>query len=102
MNDTSSGKSTFQMSIDPEIKQKVEAVFASYGLTLTEAVNIFFYQTLNEKGLPFLLSPENMEYKKSKAFRRLMEEVEKGWKSAEEDGWLTLDELEAQLIAANE
>ena len=34
-------RSTFQMRIDPETKQRAETVYASYGLTLTDAVNIF-------------------------------------------------------------
>ena len=33
--------STFQMRINPEIKQQVEEVYAKQGLTFTDAVNIF-------------------------------------------------------------
>lgn len=93
--------STFQMRISPEVKQKAEAVYAQYGLNLTDAINIFLQQSIHENGLPFLLSPQNMEYKRAKAMRYLMEEVEKGWQSAEEDGWLTLEEVEAQLGIAD-
>lgn len=95
-------RSTFQMRIDPRTKQQVEAVYASYGLTLTDAVNIFIQQSLNENGLPFLLSPENLEYKKAKAWKHLMAEVEKGWQSAEKDGWVSLEEIEAEFGAADE
>ncbi|MBQ4092724.1 MAG: type II toxin-antitoxin system RelB/DinJ family antitoxin, partial [Firmicutes bacterium] len=73
---------TFQMRINPEVKQSAEALFASYGLTLTDAVNVFIRQSLNSNGLPFLLSPENEEQLKTKAMKRLMAEVETGWKSA--------------------
>lgn len=52
---------------------------------------------LNRKGFPFLLSPENAEYMKSKAAAWLMAELDKGWRSAEEGGWLTLEEVESQL-----
>ena len=41
------------------------------------------------EGLPFLASPENAEYMKAKAMRRLLDEAEKGWKSAEKDGWVS-------------
>jgi len=75
---------TFQMRINPEVKQSAEALFASYGLTLTDAVNVFIRQSLNSNGLPFLLSPENEEQLKTKAMKRLMAEVDAGWKSAEE------------------
>lgn len=39
---------------------------------------------------------------KAKAMRRLLDEVQKGWDSAEKDGWLTLDEAAAQLGIENE
>ena len=82
----------FQMRINPEIKREAEDVFSAYGLSLTDAFNIFL-----QNGFPFLLSPENAEYMKSKAAAQLMAEIDKGWKSAEEGGWLTLEEVESQL-----
>ena len=33
--------STFQMRINPEVKKEAENVFSTYGLTLSDAVNIF-------------------------------------------------------------
>ena len=74
---------TFQMRINPDVKQKAESIFAAYGLTLTDAVNIFIQQSLNTEGLPFLLSPENTEYLKAKSISRLMVEIQKGWVSEE-------------------
>ena len=93
---------TFQMRINPEVKRRVEAVYASQGLSFTDAINIFIQQSLNDNGLPFLVSPENAEFMKTKAMRRLLEEVQKGWDSAEKDGWLTMEEVEAQLEIADE
>ena len=87
---------TFQMLINPEIKQEAENVFSNYGLSLTEAFNIFLQQSLNSNGFPFLLSPENAEYMRSKAAAQLMAEIDKGWKSAEEGGWLTLEDVESR------
>ena len=92
---------TFQMRINPEVKRRVEAVYASQGLSFTDAVNIFIQQSLNDNGLPFLASSENAEFMKAKAMRRLVEEVQKGWDSGENEGWLTLDEVEAQLGIAD-
>lgn len=80
---------TFQMRINPEVKQRVEDIYARQGLTFTDAVNIFIQQSLNMEGLPFLASPENEEYMKAKAMRRLMAEVQKGWDSAEKEGWVS-------------
>ena len=93
---------TFQMRINPEVKRRVEAVYASQGLSFTDAVNIFIQQSLNDNGLPFLVSPENAEFMKAKAMRRLLEDVQKGLDSAEKDGWLTLEDVEAQLGIADE
>ena len=88
---------TFQMRINPEVKQRAEELFGSYGLTLTDAFNVFLRQSLNTGGLPFILSPDNEEYRKAQAWKRLMEEVEHGFRSMEEHGCVTLEELEAEL-----
>lgn len=103
MNVSSAPKTaTFQMRINPDIKQQVEEVYARQGLTFTDAVNIFIQQSINADGLPFLASPENEEYMKAKAMRRLMSEIQKGWDSAEKEGWLSLEDVEAQLGITNE
>lgn len=39
-----------------------------------------------------LVSPENEVYLKAKAMRRLLDEAEKGWDSAAEDGWISEEE----------
>ena len=94
--------STFQMRINPEIKQQVENIYSRQGLTFTDAVNIFIQQSINANGLPFLVSPENKEYMKAKAMHRLMEEVQKGFESGEREGWLSLEEVEASLGITDE
>ncbi len=87
---TAPKSSSFQMRINPEVKSQAEAVFAKYGLTLTDAVNIFIQQSLNTNGLPFLLSPENAEYLKAKSVARLMSEIQAGWDSVKsEDNWIS-------------
>ena len=37
----------FRVRINPEIKQELESVYAKNGLTLTDAINVFFQQSLN-------------------------------------------------------
>ncbi len=39
--------------IDPETKARSEQLFAKFGITLTDAVNIFLHQSLMVGGLPF-------------------------------------------------
>ena len=90
INVTSAPKTaTFQMRINPDVKQQVEDIYARQGLTFTDAVNIFIQQSLNMGGLPFLVSPANEVYMKDKAMRRLVAEVQRGWDSAEKDGWIS-------------
>ena len=89
---------TFQMRINPEVKARAEDVFSAYGMTLTDAVNIFIQQSLNTNGLPFLLSPENAEYMRTKAVARLMAEIQKGWDSVKmESDWVSEDDAYRML-----
>ena len=39
--------------IDPSTKQEAEQLFSSFGLTVTDAVNVFLNQSLMEGGFPF-------------------------------------------------
>ena len=39
--------------IDPETKASVEQLFSSFGITVTDAINIFLHKSLMEGGLPF-------------------------------------------------
>ena len=68
----------FRMRINPEVRQNLEAVYAINGLTLTDAVNVFFQQSLNAGGFPFQVTEGNAELIKAKALNRLMKELNKG------------------------
>lgn len=39
--------------IDPDVKADAEALFSDFGITLTDAINIFLHKSLMEGGLPF-------------------------------------------------
>jgi len=39
--------------IDPETKMRAELLFSKFGITVTDAVNIFLHQSLMGGGLPF-------------------------------------------------
>lgn len=93
---------TFQMRINPEVRQEVEKVYAAYGLSLTDAINVFIQQSLNESGLPFLLSPENSEYMKAKAAARLMAEIQKGWDSVSSEADLLSEEDAYRMLGVDE
>lgn len=44
---------TINMRVSPEVKSDAESIFASLGMTLTEAINIFLHKSVMEGGLPF-------------------------------------------------
>lgn len=44
---------TINMRVAPEVKSQAESLFATFGMTLTEAVNIFLHKSIMEGGLPF-------------------------------------------------
>ena len=68
----------FRMRINPEVRQNLEAVYAKNGLSLTDAVNVFFQQSLNAGGFPFSVTADNAEMVKAKALSRLMKELDAG------------------------
>ena len=41
------------MRIDPQVKSEAESLFDSFGLSLTEAINVFLHKSIMEGGLPF-------------------------------------------------
>lgn len=68
----------FRMRINPEVRRNLESVYAKNGLTLTDAVNVFFQQSLNTGGFPFPVTEDNAELIKAKALNRLMKELDAG------------------------
>lgn len=65
----------FRIRINPELRQQLEEVYGKNGLTLTDAVNVFFQQSLNAGGFPFAVNENNAEIIKGKAMARLMKEL---------------------------
>ena len=49
--------SSMYIRIDPQVKSDVEAVYARYGMSITDAINVFLYTSRNIGGLPFDLRP---------------------------------------------
>lgn len=45
--------SNINIRIEPEIKASAEKLFSSFGMTVTEAINIFLHKSIMEGGLPF-------------------------------------------------
>ena len=43
---------------EPEIKAQVESLYRSMGVSLTDAINMFLYKSIDFRGLPFDLCRE--------------------------------------------
>ena len=48
--------------IDPEVKSDVEAIYSRYGMSITDAINVFLYKSRNVGGLPFDLRESECKY----------------------------------------
>ncbi len=44
---------TINMRVNPDVKSDAESIFASLGMSLTEAINVFLHKSIMEGGLPF-------------------------------------------------
>ena len=71
----------FRIRINPVLRKQLEDVYGKNGLTLTDAVNVFFQQSLNAGDFPVEVNENNAEIIKAKAMARLMKEL----KAAQED-----------------
>ena len=73
---TSPKNAVFQIRLNQEVKSAAEDLFASCGLTLTDAVNLFIQQSLNVGGLPFEVRAPGAKLSKEKALEILLEKLE--------------------------
>ena len=90
--------SSFQMRINPEVKKRVEDVYASCGLTLTEAINLFIQQSINVEGLPFLVTQSSREALREQAAAVLMAELRRGETSVQnENDWISEEQMLAEF-----
>ena len=89
---------TFQMRINPDVKAKVEDIYAHCGLTLTDAINIFIQQSINMEGMPMLVTQNSKEIVREQAINLLMAELQKGELSAQNrEDWISQEDILAEL-----
>lgn len=90
--------STFQMRINPEIKNQAEQLFQNCGMTLTDAINVFIQQSMNVGGMPFIVTQNSREALKDQAIAHLMSEIQKGRDSVRsESDWVSEEEMLAHF-----
>ena len=80
-------KERSNLYLNAELKEKARKILSRYGLSLSDAVNIFLAQVVLERGIPFPVKIPNEET------RKVLEEVRKG-ENLEE---LSLEELTSEV-----
>ena len=53
---------SLHIRIDPAVKTRVEELYSSFGITVTDAINMFLNLSLMEQGLPFELRRRNATF----------------------------------------
>lgn len=76
-------RQTTSIKLDPTVKQEAQEIFATLGLTLGEAVNLFLNQVRLRKGIPFDIEIPNAKTK------QILQEIREG-KNVDD---FSLDEL---------
>lgn len=51
------------LRIEPNIKAQAEAVFSSFGISVTDAINVFLHASIMEGGFPF--QPRKPKYNRA-------------------------------------
>ena len=67
---------TFQMRINSEVKSSLEELYGKCGLTMSDAVNCFFQQSLNQCGMPIMLQENNDFVNRMLAYMERLENME--------------------------
>ena len=89
---------TFQMRINPQIKERVENIYAASGMTLTDAINTFIQQSINVEGLPFIVSKNSKDALRQQAIAQLMLELKKGEDSIRNEAdWISEEDALERL-----
>lgn len=76
---------TFQMRINSDIRSQLEDIYSRCGLSLTDAINVFFQQTINAEDLPFNVTARTREQN----IDMLFSELEKG----DTGEWVSEDDI---------
>ena len=72
-------QATFQVRMDAELKEQVETLYKELGTSFAEAVRIFAKQSVQENGMPFVITANrgNMKGCLSRYANTALQEIEK-------------------------
>jgi DNA-damage-inducible protein J len=83
------------LRIEPEIKADAEELFGSFGLTVTDAVNVFLRQSLMRGGFPF----EVVRHKPNAVTQAAIAEAERLLRDSDARSFNSMEELRADLLS---
>lgn len=86
--------SVLNLRIEPEVKADAEELFSCFGLTVTDAVNVFLRQAIMHGGFPF----EIIRHKPNEVTRAAINEAEKLLHDNDAKTFTSMDELKADLM----
>jgi len=92
---TVSRTAVLNLRIEPKIKADAEELFGSFGLTVTDAVNVFLRQSLMRGGFPF----EIVQYKPNAVTQAAIEEAEHLLHDTDAKSFTSMEELRADLLS---
>ena len=90
-----SRSAVMNLRIEPEIKANAEELFGSFGITVTDAVNIFLRQSLMRDGFPF----EIVRYKPNAVTQAAILEAEQLINDPTAKTFTSMDDLRADLLS---
>jgi DNA-damage-inducible protein J len=90
--------SILNLRIEPEVKASAEELFGSFGLTVTDAVNVFLRQSIMRGGFPF----EVVRHKPNAATQAAIAEAEVLLNDPNAKSFRSMDELRADLLSDGE
>jgi DNA-damage-inducible protein J len=83
---------SLNIKIERDLKREADALFNAMGMTLSAAVNIFVRQAVQEQAIPF-----QIKLNEKRRFHKLLEKMEA---EAEMRGYMTEEEINAEIQAA--
>ena len=86
------------LRIEPEIKADAEELFGSFGLTVTDAVNVFLRQSLMRGGFPF----EIVRHKPNSVTQAAILEAEQLLNDPHAKTFTSMEELRADLLSGDD
>ena len=90
-----SRSAVLNLRIEPKIKADAEELFGSFGLTVTDAVNVFIRQSLMRGGFPF----EIVRYKPNAVTQAAMAEAHRLLYDPNARTFTSMDDLRADLLS---